>query len=634
VVSVSQQYELVRELGRGMFGEVWLARKKPSGIEKAIKILLQPADRDSARRELRSLELIKNLRHPYLLATEDFWVADNRLYIVMELADFTLRGRLKQCKDEGFPGIPEDELLGYLQEAAEGLDFLHAKKITHRDVKPDNILVANGHAKVADFGLARQQEKFVGSMSFAGTPAYMAPEIWGGEGGPPSDLYGLAAAYAELRQGHPPFQFGRGADVMFAHLEGHFNFADFLGEAERAALRRAMSRNPENRHPTCLAFVEELCAALGRSFSARKSSLLPVPGPRAVPAKGSGSVVTSTDTRAGTARTDAPPKKTITAAPSVDRPSRPARRGSNTRLIAVGAVTAGLLAAVGFVLWLLFGGSPGSSEPTGATQPTGARPTSTGGGVGTQPTNPGGGGPQPTKKSDTNGRRQVKPEGTEPDPSEPLVPIAGDADAPLWVTARPDGHAIRFRLITPGGGGPAVLPFYVSESKVWNKLYGKAGNEDAPVVNVTANDAAAFAAKLGGRLPTPAEWDYASGMHERRGLPGPLVAGGLEGVRIPEPAPTHGPAADRARNQYGLIDMAGNGREWTAAVLPGRGNPLRIVAGAGFKPGDFVVLRGRNYTSRTPLTFKMIEDEQADPQTGFAEVPSPYTSFRVVLPLP
>src|SRR4029077_20169115 len=133
LLSVSQQYEFVRELGRGMFGEVWLGRQKPSGIEKAIKILLQPADRDAAKREFRALELIKNLRHPYLLATEDFWVSDNRLHIVMELADGTLRGRLRDCQEQGLQGIPEDELFIYMAEAAEGLDYLHAQKITHRD---------------------------------------------------------------------------------------------------------------------------------------------------------------------------------------------------------------------------------------------------------------------------------------------------------------------------------------------------------------------------------------------------------------------------------------------------------------------------------------------------------------------
>ncbi len=157
-VSVSQQYELVRELGRGMYGEVWLARS-PSGIMKAIKILLQAADRDAGQRELKSLELIKNLRHPYLLATEDFWTANNRLHIVMELAEGTLRGLLKSYLAQGKPGIPADELFQYIAESAEGLDFLHSQKITHRDVKPDNILILHGHAKVADFGLARRRNR-------------------------------------------------------------------------------------------------------------------------------------------------------------------------------------------------------------------------------------------------------------------------------------------------------------------------------------------------------------------------------------------------------------------------------------------------------------------------------------------
>ena len=91
--SNADQYEMVSMLGRGVFGEVWLARKRTSGIEKAIKIVTQPADKEAAQRERRALELIKNLRHPYLLATEDFWVADHRLHIVMELADCTLRNR-------------------------------------------------------------------------------------------------------------------------------------------------------------------------------------------------------------------------------------------------------------------------------------------------------------------------------------------------------------------------------------------------------------------------------------------------------------------------------------------------------------------------------------------------------------
>jgi serine/threonine protein kinase len=287
-VSVAEQYERVRVLGAGAFAEVWLVRK-PNGMEKALKVLHQPADQDAAKRELRSLEAVKNLRHPYLLATEDFWVGrdDNRLYIVMELADYTLRGRLKQCLAEGQPGIPEDELFLYFQEAAEGLDYLHGKGVVHRDVKPDNVLVLNGHAKVADFGLARQQDALVASMSLAGTPAYMAPEVWGGEGGPASDLYSLAVAYAELRQGKYPLKRGTSiSDMMIAHLDGLYEFAEFVPPAEQAVLRKAMSRTPGDRYPSCRAFVEDLARAAGRSIRGR-SGLVQQPKPRQAKPEGS-----------------------------------------------------------------------------------------------------------------------------------------------------------------------------------------------------------------------------------------------------------------------------------------------------------------------------------------------------------
>jgi serine/threonine protein kinase len=153
------EYEFLRVLGRGVFGEVWLAQKKGSGIEKAVKVLLQAADHETANRERRALELIKNLRHPYLLATDDFWITDNRLHVAMELADGTLRDQLRRHREAGERGIPVAQLLGYMWEAAEGLDFLHSRHVVHRDIKPDNILLLHGHAKVGDFGLARYQEE-------------------------------------------------------------------------------------------------------------------------------------------------------------------------------------------------------------------------------------------------------------------------------------------------------------------------------------------------------------------------------------------------------------------------------------------------------------------------------------------
>src|SRR6185312_15755920 len=149
--------------------------------------------------------------------------------------------------------------------------------------------------------------------------------------------------------------------------------------------------------------------------------------------------------------------------------------------------------------------------------------------------------------------------------------------------------------------------------------------------NVAANEAAAFAAIFEGRLPTPDEWDHAAGFYDRKGQEGPLRPGTAIAVG-PVPAPTHGdPHAPM--NQYDLIDMAGNGREWTSAVLPGEGQPIRIVEGPHFQPKDFVVLRGRSYTLKSPLSYGIMERELKEPQAQYAGAASPYTGFRIVLPL-
>ena len=570
LLAVDQQYELIRELGRGAFGEVWLAKKMPSGIEKAVKILHQPADQEISQRELESLELIKNLRHPYLLATEDFWIANNRLYIVTELADMSLRKRLVECKDEGLPGVPIDELFTYIHESADGFDFLHSKMITHRDVKPDNILIVNGHAKVADFGLARASQANVAAMSFAGTPAYMAPEVWGGEGGPPSDLYGFAMSYIELRQGTTPFKMGKVMEVMQAHLSGNFEFAEFVEEPEREVLRRALSKDPQDRHPSCLAFVEDLADALGRHIH-RKSGSVPVPR-RRLPSVDPLQSNVDTGKPFATVRND---PSTLDEAPPKPPFSKKAIAGIGVAVV--------LLLSLG--VYLMIGGQ----------------------------------------------RDLGTPPGTIPEQGETLQ-VAGRGKVPVWVVADRNGEKVRFRLIAPDGG----TPFYISQSKVWNSLYGKAtqpGGPDAPAMNATANEAASFAESFGGRLPTPAEWDFAAGLHNRAGLEGPLQASGKTHLDVAEPGPTHGEGTDKSQNQFGLIDMASNGREWTSAVLLARAQPWNVVEGAGFDPKALVVLRGRNFTLKKPLTYKILEGEVHDPQTQFAGVRSPYTGFRIVLQL-
>jgi tetratricopeptide (TPR) repeat protein len=183
-----------------------------------------------------------------------------------------LRARLKECLDLGMKGIPIDDLLIYFREAADALDYLHKKKVLHRDVKPDNILLLAGHAKLCDFGLARIHEQTQRSMSGtgSGTPSYMAPEVWRGKISEHSDQYALAVTYAEVRLN----KIGRlwatrdMASIMFEHLEGK---ADLTGmePQEQAVVHKALAKDPHHRYPSCLAFVQALEQAhageLGRS---------------------------------------------------------------------------------------------------------------------------------------------------------------------------------------------------------------------------------------------------------------------------------------------------------------------------------------------------------------------------------
>src|SRR5262249_34433161 len=116
-------YRLLEPLGRGGFGEVWKC-EAPGGLLKAVKFVfgdldtLEP-DKLSARQELKSLARVKDVRHPFLLSLERFDVVAGQLVIVTELADRDLWARFRECRAQGLPGIPQDELLGYLTEAAE-----------------------------------------------------------------------------------------------------------------------------------------------------------------------------------------------------------------------------------------------------------------------------------------------------------------------------------------------------------------------------------------------------------------------------------------------------------------------------------------------------------------------------------
>ncbi|HTN74660.1 MAG TPA: serine/threonine-protein kinase, partial [Pirellulaceae bacterium] len=271
VVTGGEGYELLECIGHGAFADVWKA-EAPGGIEVAVKIIRWTASNKLSQVELRALELIKRLRHAFLLQVQAYWLSEGQLYVVMDLADGTLQHRMEACQREGLPGIPTRELLSYLREVAEALDFLHANQVLHRDIKPANIMLASGHAKLADFGLARLViEKGTDiRATTTGTPLYMSPEVWGNKVGPESDQYSLASTYVELRLGRPLFPAETYTDVMLDHLNTRPKL-DELPANEQRVLQKALSKQIENRYANCLAFVAALEEAVELDTNPPKS---------------------------------------------------------------------------------------------------------------------------------------------------------------------------------------------------------------------------------------------------------------------------------------------------------------------------------------------------------------------------
>ncbi len=271
-------YRLIERLGSGGFGEVWKA-EAPGGLFKAIKFVQRGSSKDDssaidqtdpersrADQELKSLSRVKTVHHPYVISLDRFEVVDDCLVIVMELADRTLSDRFKQCRSQGMPGVPRDELLNYLEEAAEALDLMNSLyQLQHLDIKPQNLFLVHNHVKVADFGLVKDvtDQKFM-TITGGVTPVYAAPETFDGKFSRQSDQYSLAIVYQEILTGQRPFTGTSMKQLILQHLQNAHDLTP-LPVHDRPIVARALSKNPEDRFATCLELVEALRRITGRN---------------------------------------------------------------------------------------------------------------------------------------------------------------------------------------------------------------------------------------------------------------------------------------------------------------------------------------------------------------------------------
>ncbi len=250
-------YTVEKRLGAGGSGEVWKATSS-DGKTRAIKIVFGSLDERRAAQELKSLSRVKSLSHPNLLALESVAVIDGRVVIVTDLAEASLQDRFAECRAGGECGIPRDELMRYMGEAADALDYLDGQHgLQHLDVKPENLLLVGGSIRVADFGLLKDMSDGNASLINGLTPKYAAPEVFDGRPSRFSDQYSLAILFQEMATGTSPFSGRTAAQLASQHLHSMPDLAP-LSPLERFAVGKALSKDPAMRFRNCREFVERL----------------------------------------------------------------------------------------------------------------------------------------------------------------------------------------------------------------------------------------------------------------------------------------------------------------------------------------------------------------------------------------
>ena len=272
-------HELLGEIGRGGMGVVYRARAPGLEREVALKVLLgQGLSPNQQARFAREGELTAQLVHPGILRVHAAGVDGGRPYLVYELIEdaTTLEQALRE--------LPRARLLDLLEQAARALGHAHAQGVTHRDVKPENVLItSSGQAKVADFGLASGQglDRLTRTGASMGTPHYMAPEQVTAERdqqGPPTDVWALGVILYRALTGGLPFT-GEGIVALGAQITDGLRAGPrerdaSISPALDAVCRRALAREPDARHPDGAAFAADLAQA--RAAATRGAQLRPL----------------------------------------------------------------------------------------------------------------------------------------------------------------------------------------------------------------------------------------------------------------------------------------------------------------------------------------------------------------------
>ncbi len=263
--ALEDRYAIESEIGHGGMACVFLARDIRHHRHVAVKVLLPHlAATLGAQRFLREIETAANLNHPHILALHDSGEAAGFLYYVMPYVEGeSLRERLDREQ------IPVDEALGIAREVADGLGHAHRHGVVHRDIKPGNILLSEGHAIIADFGISKaiaeagSNERVTETGMAIGSPTYMSPEQVTAEPiDERSDIFSMGCVLYEMLAGRPPFEGSTRLGVMASRLASQptslAELRDEVPPSVAAAVEWALEPDPSRRCPTAESFVASI----------------------------------------------------------------------------------------------------------------------------------------------------------------------------------------------------------------------------------------------------------------------------------------------------------------------------------------------------------------------------------------
>lgn len=243
-----EDFTLLKVVGKGSFGKVLQVRNRHTNRVYAMKQLKKShvVKRNQVEHTKTERFVLQHLRHNFIVRLHFAFQTDRKLFMLL---DYCSGGEL--FFHLGKAGrFTESRSRFYASEIVLALEYLHAKSVIYRDLKPENVLLnEDGHVKLTDFGLSKTN--IVGNQkthSFCGTPEYLAPEILRRNGhGKPADWWSLGALLFEMLMGRPPF-YSRDRDRLFEKiLHSELRFPNYFSRNSQSILRELMERNPRKR---------------------------------------------------------------------------------------------------------------------------------------------------------------------------------------------------------------------------------------------------------------------------------------------------------------------------------------------------------------------------------------------------